>query len=95
MSRVELPLQPARHAGASGPEAVDDRLAVDRMGEGAAHQRIGKLRMVLVEHRQAVIDDRAALHLEGRVLLDAGNLIRRNVAGKLVLARQQPVDAAR
>ncbi|MGY4295057.1 putative transcriptional regulator [Bradyrhizobium sp. i1.4.4] len=51
--------------------------------------------MVLVEHGQAVIEDGAALHFERRVLLDAGNLVRRDVAGELVFARKQPVDAAR
>jgi len=46
------------------------------MREGAAHQRIGELRMILVEHGQAVVEDRAALNLEGGILLDAGDLIR-------------------
>ncbi len=57
---VELPLQPGRHARAARPQAVDDRLAVDRVAESLADPRIGQRRMVAVEHRETVIDDRAA-----------------------------------
>ncbi len=95
MSRVELPLQAFRHAGAPRPQAVDDRLAIDGVGERAANQRICQQRVVLVEHGQAVVGDRPALHLEGGVLLDRRDLVRRDVAGELVFAGQQPVDAAR
>ena len=42
-----------------------------------------------------MVGDGAALHLERRVLLDRGDLVRRNVAGELVFAGQKPVDAAR
>ncbi|BAR62252.1 hypothetical protein NK6_9109 [Bradyrhizobium diazoefficiens] len=42
-----------------------------------------------------MIEDGAALHFERRILLDAGDLVRRDVASELVLAREQPVDAAR
>ena len=54
-----------------------------------------KVRMVLVEHREAVVDDRAAQDLELGVLLDARDLVGRHVADEVELAGQQAVDAAR
>ena len=51
--------------------------------------------MVLVEHRDAVVDDGAAQHLELRILLDAGDLVGRHVADEVELAGQQAVDAGR
>jgi hypothetical protein len=86
-------LQAGRHARAARPQALDDRLPVDGMAEGLADARIGELRMVLVEHRQAVVDDGAAQHLELGILLDARDLVGRHVADEVELARQQAVDA--
>ncbi len=64
------------------------------MGKGLAHARILELRVMLVEHGEPMVGDQAALHLESRILLDAGNLVRRHVADKIELAGEEPVDAA-
>ena len=65
------------------------------MGERLAHARIGQLRMVLVEHQDAVVGDRAALDLELGFFAIVADLVGRHVADELVLAAQQAVDAAR
>src|SRR5690606_8544242 len=88
-----IPLKPCRNDRAASPQRIHDRLTIDRVGECATHQRIFKLRMELVENGQTMVKDRTALDLESVVLFDALDLVRRNVASKLILTREQTIDA--
>ncbi len=63
------------------------------MGHGATYQRIGEDLVLGVEHGDAVVEDGRVLNLEAWGGLDGRDLIRGQVAGEVVLAGKQPVDA--
>ncbi|MPL96995.1 hypothetical protein SDC9_43182 [bioreactor metagenome] len=88
-------LQARGHHRLPGPQRLDDRLAVDRMGHGATYARIGQHLVLRVEDRDPVVPDGRALHLEARGAGDRGDLVGRQVAGEIVFARQQAVHPAR
>ncbi len=86
-------LQAGRDDRLAGPERIDDRLAVDGMGHRTANQRVGEDLVLGVEDRNAVVPDRRVLDLVARSGLNGGDLVRRQVAGEVVFARQEAVDA--
>ena len=56
------------------------------MGHGAANPRIAQLRVVLVKHREAMIENGSPLDFKGTIALNAADLIGRHITGELILA---------
>ena len=83
---IIFPLQALRHHGAACPKAVHNRLTINGMGHGAANPRIAQLRVVLVKHREAMIENGSTLHFKGTIALNAADLIGRHITGELILA---------
>ena len=92
---IIFPLQTFRHHGAACPEAVHNRLTINGMGHGAANARVTQLRVVLVKHRETVIENRSALYFIGTVTLNAADLIGRHITRELIFAGKQTIKPGR
>ncbi len=50
-------LKTSRHNGLTSPERIHDCLTINRMGHGAAHQRIAQHFILCIENRRAMVPD--------------------------------------
>jgi len=63
------------------------------MGHGAPNTGICQNGVRLIESKLADIVDWAAQNLKPRIAFNNRNLIRRNIAGKIILPRKQAIQA--